>query len=83
MLRSITLGELRALLADHSQADDEIKVIFTANYGDRGRTPQALPLKGEVEEVQVCESAYSDSGYAVAGDDDYEDEDYEPFLLIR
>lgn len=87
-LHSITVAELKRLL-DHQ--DDHAMVIFSADYGDRCHTMQALPLRGEVEEVAVCESGYSESGFAI---DDRDEEDHDSrtqmdadgvvtFLVIR
>jgi hypothetical protein len=67
-LKSITVAKLIELLQDQ---DPDAKVVFSTNYGDYSRTEQALPLKGEIEEVFVEPSAYSNSGFAVAKDDGY------------
>lgn len=78
-MKSITVKELRDLLEDQ---DDDMQVIFSTDYGDHGRTAQALPLKGDVEEVLIEKSAYSNSGFAVASNDD-DEENSEPYLLIK
>lgn len=44
MLKSITVRHLRELLESE---DDDALVIFSTGYGDRGNTPQALPIRGE------------------------------------
>ena len=82
-LRTITVAELIELLQDQ---DPDARVIFSANYGDYHRTEQALPLRGECEEVSISETAYSNSGFAIADpDEDDEDEgpDAETFVVIR
>lgn len=54
--------------------DPQARVLFSSDYGDRSRTEQAHPIRGRVEEVTLRDSAYSNSGYAVAdGDDDDDD----------
>lgn len=75
--KTLTVGELRDLLEDY---DEEALVVFTTDYGDYHRTQQALPLRGEVEEdVEVVESAYSNSGYRLvdADEEDADDADEE------
>lgn len=83
-LRTITVGQLQDLLADE---DRDLPVIFSTDYGDRGRTAQALPLRGETEEVLIEESGYSNSGYAIKTDDEDDDpesgEGYETYLLVK
>lgn len=70
-MESITVKELKALLEDW---DDEARVVFGSNYGDRSGTVQAHRLRGRIEEVTLRESAYSDSGYAINEDGSDEDE---------
>lgn len=84
-LRTITVAELIKRLEGE---DPEARVIFSTNYGDFSRTEQALPLRGNFDEVTIEKSAYSNSGFAVASDD--EDEECKPegdrhgsFLVIR
>ncbi len=79
MLKTITVGELMQLLSDY---DPATPAIFASNYGDRGRTQQAHGLRGHAEEVQLCESGYSDSGYAVADEED-DDNEQDTYLLIK
>ena len=87
-LKTITVAELMDLLADQ---DPDARVVFSTNYGDYHRTSQALPLRGDVEEVQVKETGYSNSGFAVVEveDDDYDEDgdrkapEGETFLLLR
>ena len=61
-MKTITV---RALIEKLYNEDPDALVIFSANYGDRARTEQALPIRGTVEEVFLTESGYSDSGFAV------------------
>lgn len=83
-LRTITVAELTELLQDQ---EPTAKVVFAADYGDHCHTMQALPLRGDIEEVTVAESGYSTSGFAIVDedeDDDHRDSDSdETFLVIR
>ena len=78
-MRTITVAQLIELLEGE---DPEARVIFSTDYGDYNHTPQALPLRGEAEEVQIEKSAYSNSGFSLVTEDDAEEEG-ETFLLIR
>src|SRR5688572_5391598 len=79
--RTITVEHLRELLEDQA---DEALVIFTTDYGDHSHTPQALPLEGEIEEVTISESAYSNSRWAIDEDDDEDQEEAkQKYLVIR
>lgn len=80
-LRTITVATLRRLLENE---DDDALVVFTADYGDICHTPQALPLRGRIEEVTIEKSGYSHSGYAIV-DADEEDGGIEgpTYLVIR
>lgn len=75
-MRTITVAELIALLQDQ---DPDARVIFTADYGDYHHTAQALPIRGELDEVTIEKSAYSNSGYEINENDD----DDELFVVIR
>lgn len=66
-MKTITVRELRDLLDDY---DDDTPVIFSSNYGDRGRTEQAHALSGDADLVTLRKSGYSESGYAVVEDDE-------------
>lgn len=77
MLKTITVRELLDRLRDE---DPEMPVIVSADYGDRGRTQQALGLKGRLDEVTLRPTPYSASGYAVA--DGEEDEEPSTYLLL-
>lgn len=58
-------------------------VVFTADYGDRCHTMQALSISGDLEERSIRESGYSSSGYAVnEPDDDRDDSNDETVLVI-
>jgi hypothetical protein len=84
MLRTMTVRDLIARLEGE---DPDMPVIFTADYGDYHHTAQALRIRGEIDEVQITESGYSASGYAlVERDADHDDPDeIEPatYLVIR
>ncbi len=64
--KTMTVAQLIDLLEGERQ---DAKVIFSTNYGDYSRTMQALPLRGECDEVMIEKSAYSNSGFAVAEND--------------
>jgi hypothetical protein len=76
-LKTITVSELIDLLEGQPRL---ARVIVSADYGDRGHTAQALPLRGEWDTVSVSPSSYSQSGFAI---DEYEADDAETFLVIR
>lgn len=87
--RTITVSELIELL--EGVDDKDALVVFSTDYGDYHRTPQALGLRGEVEETKIAKSAYSNSGFQIVEDDE-DDYDEEPdgdevegptFLLIK
>lgn len=78
-MKTITVQRLRDLL--EGEADDAL-VIFSADYGDYHHTPQALPIRGDLEEVLIEKSAYSASGFAIAEDDADEDNE-QKYLVIR
>lgn len=71
-LQTITKRQLLDLLDD---VEDDARIVFSSDYGDRGHTEQAHEIKGEIEQVKVHESAYSASGFAIAENDDDEDDD--------
>jgi hypothetical protein len=73
-LGSMTVRELIDALEGY---DDDTVVVITSDYGDHCHTEQALGVD-EVEQVDLEENAYSDSGYAVA-DDDFRGPDPEDF----
>jgi hypothetical protein len=79
-LQSIRVKDLIELLQDQ---DEGALVVFGVDYGDRSHTEQAIPLRGEVEDVQVTESAYSSSGYAIAEPDEDEEPTEDTYLVIR
>jgi hypothetical protein len=65
--KTITKAELLQALAD---LNDNDHIAVASDYGDRCHTQQLHRLRGNIEEVSVKESAYSDSGFAVADEDD-------------
>lgn len=71
-LKSITVRELIERLQDE---DQDALVVVGADYGDHGHTEQALPLRGDIEQTRVTRSAYSDSGFAIADNDDEDADD--------
>lgn len=80
-LRSITVQDLLDALED--QPKDAL-VIVGADYGDLSHTEQALGLKGEVEEVTITPSAYSNSGFAIAEpDEDDEEPSAQTYVVVR
>ena len=70
-MKTITVRDLIDLLEDYD--DDDMPVVFATNYGDRGNTQQAHAIRGDVEEVVLTKSAYSESGYAVSDTDNGDD----------
>ncbi len=69
----MTLIELKEQIDELIEcgSDPQMEVVMTADYGDIGRTIQALPIR-LVEERTTEESAYSKSGIALA---DHNDDD--------
>ena len=86
LANAMTVRQLIKALADE---DPDAYVLFTCDYGDHCHTQQALPVK-VVEDMQpdterIEESAYSQSGLALAELDDEDDEleDYDgPAVVI-
>jgi hypothetical protein len=78
-LRTISVREMLEVLENE---DPDALLIFTSDYGDHSHTDQALPIEGTVEEVLIEKSAYSNSGFALATDDDDED-NTDKYLVIR
>lgn len=81
-MRTITKAELLEAL---EELNDDDKIIFTTDFGDHHHTPQALPLRGEVEEVRITKSAYSNSGFALEEEDDDEEDcdERQTYFVIR
>jgi hypothetical protein len=67
MLHTISKQELIEAL---SELPEDARLAFASDYGDRTHTQQVHPIKGDVEERQITESAYSDSGFALADEDE-------------
>lgn len=71
MIKTITLDELIEELQEaRTFHGGTAKVVFASSYGDRARTQQAHGIRGDIVEVPLRETAYSDSGYCVADSDD-------------
>jgi len=74
---TITVGELKDLLEG---LDDDTRVAFACNYGDRCQTQQVISIKGDMNEENLYRSAYSESGWAVCKDS--EDPGEEQIFII-
>lgn len=74
-MRTITVAELIELLQDQNP---DARVIFSTDYGDHSHTEQALPIRGELDEVTIEKSAYSNSGWAIA-----ESNESDLFVVVR
>ncbi len=93
MSRSLSSLTVRELIEVLENEDPNAIVIFSADYGDYHHTQQALPLTGDVEEVEIYEErGYSNSGFAIvkndsdrdeADDDGESDVDAQTFLVLR
>ena len=72
--RGVTVGDLIQQL---KRLNQDSPVLFTCNYGDYGRTMQALPVKeiSEHSRSVISETPYSQSGLAVDFDRDDECEE--------
>ena len=82
-LRTITVAKLIEQLG---MEDPDALVVFSCDYGDHSHTEQALPISGEVDEVKIGKSAYSNSGYEVFDEESEEFEDegnMEIFVRLR
>ena len=71
-LWTMSVRELKDLI-EHE--DDDTLIVATCNYGDYSRTEQVIPLDGELEEVHLEGSAYSQSGLAVPKKERYADDE--------
>lgn len=69
---TITVSELIERLQDQ---DPDALVIFSTDYGDYHHTPQALPIDGNIEEVVIAKSAYSNSGFQLIEREEEAEED--------
>lgn len=67
-MKSITVRKLMELLEE--DADPDALVVFSSDYGDHGHTEQALRIRGDIEDVTLTRSGYSDSGWAIDRDGD-------------
>ena len=80
MNKTITVRQLIERLRDE---DQDARVVFASDYGDRGNTQQVHFLDGDIEEGFIERSAYSDSGWALADyDGDKPDDDSEQVLVL-
>jgi hypothetical protein len=66
-MRTISVKQLIEKL---EQLPPDAPLAFASDYGDRCATQQIHFLRGRVEDTPICESGYSDSGYAVDRDND-------------
>lgn len=64
-----------ALIAALEDLPDGAMVAFSSNYGDIHSTKQVHSIRGDIEPERLEESAYSDSGWAIA--DPWEDPEEE------
>lgn len=67
--QAYTAKQMREIL---DRMDDDARVFFVCNYGDRQRTQQALPVSEVVESDTglLAETGYSQSGIALV-DEEY------------
>jgi hypothetical protein len=73
--KTITKAELIEALEDLNDSD---QIAFATNYGDIGDTMQVHRIRGRIDEQELRESAYSDSGFALRdSDEDWDDDDEE------
>ncbi len=82
-LRTITVGELKELLSHYE--DDQL-VITSHDYGDHCHTEAVGLLNGEIQEVSLYKTAYSESGLGVASDERIDREwgtDFDNVLLMK
>lgn len=73
-IRTVTAAELIEAL---QMLPEDALVAFSSNYGDRCRTRQVHTLDGQIEEEELYETAYSDSGFAVVKERDEEESEKE------
>lgn len=63
----------------------DVPVLFTSNYGDRGRTEQALPI-AEVTQAgtrNLYDTPYSDSGIAYDEERDEERDELQEVIILE
>lgn len=82
-MRKIRGMTVRQLIDALEEQDEDAIVVFTADYGDHSHTMQALPIEGNIENMYIVESAYSDSGFAISGDDDELSGDEQCVVVVR
>jgi hypothetical protein len=82
MFRSITVGELKRII--EGEENDAI-VTFSSDYGDYHHTKQVHELEGNIDELPIDKSGYSQSGYAIVDydrDDDEPEDDFQRVLVL-
>lgn len=79
VLKTITVGELIALLQDENP---DAQVAFATDYGDHCHTKQVHSIRGEINPESLYESAYSVSGLAVEKEPEDADPNAEVVLII-
>lgn len=77
-MKTITVAELIAVLQNE---DPALPVVFSSDYGDHAHTQQAHAIGGQCETVHLSATAYANSGFAVADNNDDDQSDAE-FLLL-
>lgn len=82
MARTFQTCTVQDLLDALEGQDPEALVCFASNYGDRGNTQQVHALDGNVEPEKLSATAYSDSGWAIAPDEDHDDTTDGPMVLV-
>jgi hypothetical protein len=73
LTRGTTVKELREMLEEF---DDDALVVFSYNYGDYHRTQAVSNIDYVEERALVSAGGYSETGWAVSGDENavYEDD---------
>lgn len=71
---SITVRDLTERLLEE---DPDAQVVFACDFGDIGHTQQVFFVHGDLDEQELEQSGYADSGWAIRTDDDKDDEDDE------
>jgi hypothetical protein len=69
-IETMTVGQLISKLQEF---DENLPVVANVNYGDRGRTQQAIAIT-EIGHAICVDSSYSESGFAVKEVGDCDDE---------
>ncbi len=84
-----TAYRVQDLIDELTRCDPEAVVVFGCNYGDRGKTEQAIPVADVTEMDYGCEtidkSPYSQSGLAIKNSDDdtdFTDKEYTQHKIV-